>query len=92
MGYFSADRVRCIYFFGVPLAFSAMYKGTSSVTAVAFDCFLAVFIQLEVAIGTLKQSMVFKIAWNNSRGTATSAIWKMPLYGVSGTIGTVAVG
>ena len=65
--------------FFVPLAFSAMYKDTSSVTAVAFDCFLAVFIQLGAAIGTLKRSKAFKIARNNSRGTATSAIWKMTL-------------
>jgi hypothetical protein len=59
MGYFSADRVRWVPFFGVPLAFSAMYEDTSSVTAVAFDCFLAVFIQLGAAIGTLKRSMAF---------------------------------
>ena len=37
MGYFSADRVRWIPFFGVPLAYLAMYEDTSSVTAVAFD-------------------------------------------------------
>jgi hypothetical protein len=79
MGYFSADKVRWIPFFGVPLAFSAMYEDTSSVTAVAFNCLLAVFIQLGAALGTLKRSMAFKIARNNSRGTATSAIWKMVL-------------
>ena len=44
MGYFSADRVRWVTFFGVPLAFLVIYEDTSSVTAVAFDCFLAVFI------------------------------------------------
>ena len=32
MGYFSADKVRWIPFFGVPLAFSAIYEDTSSVT------------------------------------------------------------
>jgi len=79
MGYFSADKVRWIPFFGVPLAFSAMYEDTSSVTTVAFDCLLAVFIQLGAALGTLKRSMAFKIARNNSRETATSAIWKMVL-------------
>lgn len=73
MDYFSADRVRWVPFFGVPLAVSTMYEDTSSVTTVALDCFLAVFIQLGTAIGTLKRSMAFKIARNNPRGTATSA-------------------
>jgi hypothetical protein len=69
MGYFSADRVRWVPFFGMPLAFSAMDEDTSSVTAVVFECFLAVFISLGAAMGTLKRSMAFKIARNNSRGT-----------------------
>ncbi len=56
--------------------FSPGCEDTSSVLAVVFMRLLSLFLHPDIAVANLSRPILSRMARNNSRGTATSAIWK----------------
>jgi hypothetical protein len=63
-------------YFGFQRLFSPGCEDTSSVVAIVFRRLLSLFLHPNNAVANLSRPIRSKMVWNNSLGTATSAIWK----------------